>query len=80
MPNGKRLPSKLPRRKALDALERLGYYFHHEGKEHTLYRLRGRPDVVASIPRHTTIALFMVLREIKKAGFDKEDFVRAYSE
>jgi HicA toxin of bacterial toxin-antitoxin, len=80
MPKGKRLPSKLPQRKVVAALEHMGYYFHHEGDEHTLYGLRGRPDVVASIPRHKEIALALVLREIKKAGFDKEDFVQAYSE
>jgi hypothetical protein len=87
MPKGKRLPSKLPklpsllpRRKVIDALVRLGYSFHHEGQKHTLYLLTDRPGVVASIPRHTQVTLAVVIREITKAGFEKEDFVRAYSE
>jgi hypothetical protein len=78
MPKEKRLPSKLPRWKVHDALLPLGYYFHHEGGRHSIYLLTGRPDVVASIPRHTTSARSLVLREITKAGFNKEDFLRAY--
>jgi predicted RNA binding protein YcfA (HicA-like mRNA interferase family) len=74
------MPPKLPVLKAKEvvrALERAGFYVHHQAGSHARLLHSSRSDLRVTIPIHSKdIPPFLLKRILKQAGLSEEEFVR----
>ena len=74
------MPAKLPvlkAKKVVHALERAGFYVHHQAGSHARLLYPTRPDLCVTIPIHSKdIPPFLLKRILKQAGLSEEEFTR----
>lgn len=73
------MPPKLPvikPKELVRALERAGFYLHHQTGSHARFLHRSRPELRVTVPIHTRDLWPSLLRRIlKQAGLSDEEFL-----
>ncbi len=73
-----RLPALTPRN-VLRALERAGFYIHHQSGSHVRLFHQTRSDLRVTIPMHNKDLPIKTLRSIiRQAGLSVEEFIELY--
>ena len=73
-----RLPSDLPRARALRTVRRLGFVLDREGSRHTVYKDPTNPRRLMSIPRHSRIKRDLLRGILSGVGITEEEFMARY--
>jgi len=60
-------------RKAMAALCRAGWVIARQKGSHVVLRKAGKPNLV--IPMHRTVAPFLLLSQVRRAGLSEEEFL-----
>jgi predicted RNA binding protein YcfA (HicA-like mRNA interferase family) len=74
------MPAKLPVLKAREvvrALERAGFYVHHQTGSHARLFHRAKPDLRVTVPVHSKdVPPWLLKRILKQAGLAEEQFAK----
>ena len=61
-------------RKAVAALCRAGWAIARQKGSHVILRKAGKPNLV--IPMHRTVAPFLLVSQVRRAGLTEDEFLR----